>query len=179
MRLHVRKINVVILTPETADIVFEQEPILVSRIFHPGRSYECSPVHTTGGSLTCRRYLLALLTGNKEESKGFMVLRVKPTSTVIILRWTTHPCILYQVCVARVHGGQLRTWSTTLKKNFGLSLRTASIRLQSVGTGLGENVLLYRWHANQIPSYGAGESKPVEDVILFRHSAKSLNTQED
>ncbi len=84
-----------------AQLVFEQEPILVSRIFHPGRSYECSPVHTTGGSLTCRRYLLAPLTGNKENSKGITALLVKRTPTVIIPRWTTHPYILYQVCAAR------------------------------------------------------------------------------
>ncbi len=35
----------------------------------------------TGGSLPCGRYLLAPLTGNKEGSKGLMVLRVKPTPT--------------------------------------------------------------------------------------------------
>ncbi len=40
VRLHVRKSNVVILTPETAVTVgvCEQQPILVGRIFHPGRA---------------------------------------------------------------------------------------------------------------------------------------------
>ncbi len=41
----------------------------------------CCPVCTTGGSLPCRRYLLASLTGNEEGDKGLMALRVKPTST--------------------------------------------------------------------------------------------------
>ncbi len=36
----------------------------------------------TGGSLPCGRYLLAPLNGNKEGSKGFMVLRVKRTPTL-------------------------------------------------------------------------------------------------
>ncbi len=36
-----------------------------------------SPRH--GGTLTCGHYLLAPLTGNKEGSKGLMVLRFKPT----------------------------------------------------------------------------------------------------
>ncbi len=34
-----------------------------------------------GSSLPCGRYLLAPLTGNKEGSKGLMVLRVRPTPT--------------------------------------------------------------------------------------------------
>ncbi len=38
------------------------------------------PRHT-GGSLPCRRYLLAPLTGDKEGRKSLMVLRVKPTPT--------------------------------------------------------------------------------------------------
>ncbi len=67
VRLHVRKSNVVTLTPETVDTV--------GRIFHLG----CCLVRATGGSLPCRRYLLAPLTGNKEESKCLMVLRVKPS----------------------------------------------------------------------------------------------------
>ncbi len=50
-------------------------------IFHPGRGHGCYLVRATGGSLPCRRYLLAPLTGNKEGSKGLMVLRVKPTPT--------------------------------------------------------------------------------------------------
>ncbi len=39
------------------------------------------PVRATGGPLPCGCYLLASFTGNKEESKGLMVLRVKPTPT--------------------------------------------------------------------------------------------------
>ncbi len=48
--------------------------------------------------------VLASLTGNKEGGKGLMVLRVKPTPTrfpinsLLLPRWTTHPCILYQAC---------------------------------------------------------------------------------
>ncbi len=58
----------------------------------------------------CHRghYLLAPLTGNKEGRKCIMVLRVKPTPTVFIPRWTTHPCILYQVCATRVPCCRLR-----------------------------------------------------------------------
>ncbi len=74
-RLHDRKSNVVILTPETAVTVGvrEQQPILVGRIFHP--------VRATGGSLPCGRYWLAPLTGNKEGCKCLLVSRVKPTLT--------------------------------------------------------------------------------------------------
>ncbi len=82
VKLHVRKNNVVILTPETsAPLVFEQWPILVGMIFHPGRSHGCCPVHAAEGSLPCGRYLIAPLTGNKEGSKCLLVLRVKPTPT--------------------------------------------------------------------------------------------------
>ncbi len=66
-RLYGHKGTVVILTPETADTV---RVWAVAWIFCPG----CCPVRTTGGSLPCERYLLAPLTGNKEESKGVMVL---------------------------------------------------------------------------------------------------------
>ncbi len=62
-------------------MVFEQHPILVGRIFHPGQSHGCCPVRATGGSLPCGRYILAPLTGNKEGSMGLMVLQVKPTPT--------------------------------------------------------------------------------------------------
>ncbi len=54
---------------------FEQQPILVGRIFHPGRSHECC----SGGALPCGRYLPAPLIGNEEGGIGFMVLRVRPT----------------------------------------------------------------------------------------------------
>ncbi len=43
-----------------AQLVFEQQSILVGKIFHPGRSHGCCPVRTTGGSLLCRRYLLGI-----------------------------------------------------------------------------------------------------------------------
>ncbi len=44
VRLHVRKSNVVILTPET---MFEQQPFLIGRVFHPGRSHGCCPFRVT------------------------------------------------------------------------------------------------------------------------------------
>ncbi len=62
-------------------MVFELQPILVGRIFYPGRSHGCCPVRATGGSPPCGRYLLAPLNGNKEGSKCLLVLRVKPTPT--------------------------------------------------------------------------------------------------
>ncbi len=34
-----------------------------------------------------------------------MVFRVKPTPIVLIPRWTTHPCFLYQVCAT--HGARI------------------------------------------------------------------------
>ncbi len=61
--------------------MFEQQPILVGRIFHPGRSHGCCPARATGGSLPCGRYLLASLNVNEEGRKCLMVLRVKPTPT--------------------------------------------------------------------------------------------------
>ncbi len=87
--------------------MFEQYSILVGRIFHPGCSHGCCSVRATRVSLPCGRYLLAPLTGNKERSKSLTVLQVKPTLTrfpngVFMLRWTTHPCILYQICTTRV-----------------------------------------------------------------------------
>ncbi len=51
------------------------------------------------GSLPCGRYLLALLIGNKEESKSLHQLGPQPT--FFMPRWTTHFCILYQVCATR------------------------------------------------------------------------------
>ncbi len=60
---------------------WKRRPILVGRIFHPGRSRGCCPVRATGGPLPCGRYLLAPLTGSKEGSSSLMVLRVKPTPT--------------------------------------------------------------------------------------------------
>ncbi len=82
VRLHVRKSNVLILTPELhSQLVFEQWPIHVGRLFHPGQSHGCCPVRATGGSLPCGRHLLATLNGNKEGSRCLMVLRVKPTPT--------------------------------------------------------------------------------------------------
>ncbi len=62
-------------------LVFEQQPFLVGRILHPGRSHGCCLVRAAGGSLPCGRYLLAPVTENKEESKCLMVLRVKPIPT--------------------------------------------------------------------------------------------------
>ncbi len=60
---------------------FEQEPILVGRVFYPGWSHGCWPVRATGVALPCGRYLLVPLTLNKQGSSGLMVLRVKPTPT--------------------------------------------------------------------------------------------------
>ncbi len=57
-----------------SQLVFEQEAILVGIIYHPERSHGCCPVRATGGSLPCGRYLLALLTENKEGAWGLMLL---------------------------------------------------------------------------------------------------------
>ncbi len=62
-----------------AQLVFEQQPNLVGRIFHPRQIHGCCPVRATGGSQLRGRYLLASLTGNREGS--LMELRVKPTPT--------------------------------------------------------------------------------------------------
>ncbi len=40
-------------------------PSLSWRTFYQGRSHECCPVRTTGGSLPCQRYLSATLTRNE------------------------------------------------------------------------------------------------------------------
>ncbi len=57
--------------------MFEQKPILVGRIFHPGRSYGCSPVRATGGLLPGGRQLLAFVTGNEEGIVVFLMLWVR------------------------------------------------------------------------------------------------------
>ncbi len=75
--LHTHLIDADILTPET--LVFEQQPILFGRTFHPLRSRGCCPVRATGCSLPCGRYYLAPLTGNKEENKELLVPHVRPT----------------------------------------------------------------------------------------------------
>ncbi len=54
-------------------------------------------VRATGDSPPCGS---RLFTGKYEGGMGFMGLRVRPTPSFFILRWTTHPCILYQVCDA-------------------------------------------------------------------------------
>ncbi len=56
-------------------------PIRGGSIFYSERSHGCCTVRATGGLLLCGRFLLAPLTGNKEGSKGIIVLRVRPTST--------------------------------------------------------------------------------------------------
>ncbi len=58
-------------------------------------------MRATEGSLPCRCYLLAPLTGNKERSKGIVVLQVKRTPT----RFPTH--ILYTL-MANTHLHSLR-----------------------------------------------------------------------
>ncbi len=83
-----------------AQLVFEQQCILVGRIFLPERSHGC--------------FLLSPLTGNKEGSKSLMVLRVKatPTRFPTINLYTpmdNTPCILYQVCSTRGRLAQSRT----------------------------------------------------------------------
>ncbi len=61
-------------------------------------------VRVAGGSLPCEHYLLAPLTGNKEGSKGLMVLRGKPapnrfpTSLLCILMENTLLLSISSVC---------------------------------------------------------------------------------
>ncbi len=72
--MHVRKID----TSETAAIFGVEAVAYPCRCDFPFRMLS-APRHRS--SLSCGRYLLASLTGNKEGSKGIMVLRVKPTPT--------------------------------------------------------------------------------------------------
>ncbi len=115
VRLHVRKNNVIIFKTEnggrrwclssslslSVGLSVQDEAMDVAR---------CAP---TGGSLPCGRYLLPPLTGNKEGSKGFWYSELSlhqlgSRPTVFIPRWTTHPCILYQVCATR--GARFCCW---------------------------------------------------------------------
>ncbi len=64
-----------------AQLMFEQESILVVMTAHHGEGRGCCLVSATGDSLQCGRFLLAPLSGNKEGSKSRMVLRVRPTLT--------------------------------------------------------------------------------------------------
>ncbi len=55
------------------------------------------------GSLPYERYLLAPFTGNKNGASAFWYSELSlhqlgSPPTVLIARWTTHPCILYQAC---------------------------------------------------------------------------------
>ncbi len=63
---------------QRAPLVFEQKPILVGKIYHPGGSQDCWPDRARGGLLPCGCNVLASLSGNKEGSKDLMVPRVKP-----------------------------------------------------------------------------------------------------
>ncbi len=67
MRLNVPKINVATLTPEGFSI--QDEAMDVSRSAPQGAHYHVDVIYLTS------------ITGNKEGSKGLMVLRVKPTPT--------------------------------------------------------------------------------------------------
>ncbi len=69
MRLHLRKSNVVILIPETAGLSLSVGFSIQDETMDVARS------------LSCQRYLLAPLTGNKEGNKSLVVLRVKSTPT--------------------------------------------------------------------------------------------------
>ncbi len=133
VRLHVGKTNVVTLTPKTVGAV-------IGKIFHPGRSHGWCPVRATGGSLPCGRKLPAPLTGNKEGSKGLMVLRVKPTpmhnTPVHSIPSVSHPrgvCCCWSIglalhgcCPVRATGGALpceRYILTLLTGNEQVSMR--------------------------------------------------------
>ncbi len=71
-----------------------------------------------------------------------MVLRVKPTPlgsrpTVFIPRWTTRPCILYQVCATRgvdrcrlTHKGAAMLAKLLLVRNPSSKARLFSVQLQ-------------------------------------------------
>ncbi len=80
VRLHVRKSNVVILAPETAVTVGVLTVVYPCRSDFPSRMKPWmlpGPCHRG----PCGRCLLAPLTGNKQECKGPMVLRIKPSPT--------------------------------------------------------------------------------------------------
>ncbi len=66
---------------QRAQLAFQQLPILVCWIFHPRGIHGWCPVRATGGLMSCGRYFLASLNGNKGGSKCLMVLRVRPTPT--------------------------------------------------------------------------------------------------
>ncbi len=99
--------------------MFEQWPILVGRIFRPGRNHGCCSVHTTGGSQSRGRSLLAPLTVNEKGNKELTVLRVRPAPTRFLtkVRYTSVNNILLPVgrhvvwvecqelhCSKRAHG---------------------------------------------------------------------------
>ncbi len=84
-----RKSNAAILTAETA-----------VKVGAWAVAYPCYHVRATGGSLPCRRYFLASLTGNKEVSKDLMVLRVKPYQQSLCPD-EQHTLAFNQVCVTR------------------------------------------------------------------------------
>ncbi len=90
-----------------AKLVCEQTPILVGRNFHSERSHGCCPVGSTGGSLRCGRYVLALLAGNEKWSKELMVIRVRPTptrfpTTVLNAPGEQHTLAFHIYCVSSV-----------------------------------------------------------------------------
>ncbi len=84
-------------------MVFKQQPILVGRIFHPGRSHGCCPGRTTGGSLPCGRYLLKKKGASAFYYSELSLHQVGSRPTVFILRWTT------QVCATRGAGVVVET----------------------------------------------------------------------
>ncbi len=104
--LHVRKSNVVILTLETVGTVFEQQPVLVGRIFHPGRSHGCCRSAPQGAHHHAGVIFLIPLMGIKMGARSLWCSELNlhelgSRQTVFILRCTTHPNIQYQVCANR------------------------------------------------------------------------------
>ncbi len=81
VRLRAHDVNIVIITPEKSGFNLVFAPIMVGRIVHPGRSDRCCPVRTPGGSLLCRRCLLAPIAVNKEGNEERMARQVRPTPT--------------------------------------------------------------------------------------------------
>ncbi len=63
----------------------------VGMIFHPGRSHECCVVRATGGSLSCRLYLLAPLTGNKDGGNGIYGTPSEAYTNLVPDQQSLHP----------------------------------------------------------------------------------------
>ncbi len=106
VRLHLHIINVVILTPETAVNVGVWAVAYPCPVGFSIQDEALDAARSAARGLTTMRTLFTCsLNWDKRRDQGPYLMglhQISSRPTAFIPRWTTHPCILYQVCATRV-----------------------------------------------------------------------------